>query len=242
MAQARENLEAAGWELEVREIDLRAGEHKSDPILGEMNPRRCVPCLGTPWGGIAESRAIMVYLSELTELKGRGEHRAQFGASAKSWVVNTGLPEKLWQRAKVMEWLDWDQGSWYRAVSEAVYPVAFGGQSEPSVDAKARVVDESMVLLEALGDRTFLLGESWTLADITIAMNATLLQLVGFRFEGPLAPLSAWMGRMSELPGWWDVNKGFDQWRAFREFGPRSEAEAALAADAEAIPDDAPTE
>lgn len=252
LAQAREPLEEAGWKIDLREIDLKSGEHRTDPQLAEVNPRRCVPCLSTPWGGIAESRAIMVYLAELADLKVRGAHRATFGSAAprSTPALNTGLPVKLWQRAKVMEWLDWDQGCWSRAVSDAVYPVAFGSDSEPSVDAKARVVEQSMVLLDALGDRTFLLGEDWTLADISIAMSATLLQVVGFRFEGPLGPLSAWMGRMSELPGWWDVNKGFDQWRAFRDFGPKDSSDPAgtlpledsSAPDGEAPPEDAPAQ
>jgi len=200
----------------VHDLDLAKGEHR-EPAYLEINPRGCVPCLVTPWGPVAESRAIMLYLAELAGIVAQPAARASFGApdaSSSQAPINTGLPTKLWSRAKVAEWLDWDQGVWYAAISEAVYPVAFGGASEPDAKALEKVTAAGQTLVAALGDKPFITGDDWTVADLSIAMSATLLQLIHFRFDGELAPLSAYMGRMTELPGWWEVNKAFDTWRA----------------------------
>jgi len=210
-------------ELSVHNLDLAKGEHRQPEYL-EINPRGCVPCLVTPWGPVAESRAIMLYLADLAAVIAPGE-RASFGGAPTVAKINTGLPGKLWTRAKVAEWLDWDQGEWYGAISSAVYPVAFGPQDMPTEEALEKVAAAGATLVRALGDRPFLLGDEWTVADLSIAMSATLLQLVHYRFEGDLAPLSSYMGRMSELPGWWEVNKAFDEWRAHSFPAPSPAAE-----------------
>lgn len=210
-------------DLSVHNLDMSKGEHRQSEYL-EINPRGCVPCLVTPWGPLAESRAIMLYLADMAALVAPGE-RAAFGGTPPAPPINTGLPDKLWSRAKVSEWLDWDQGEWYSAISSAVYPVAFGPQDHAAEKDLEKVGAVGATLVRALGDRPFILGDEWTIADISVAMSATLLQLVHYRFEGDLAPISAYMGRMSELPGWWEANKAFDQWRA-SEFPPPVSSDA----------------
>ncbi len=199
-------------DLEVRHLDLQAGEHKGDEYLA-IHPRGVVPTLETPWGALTESRAIMRYLAEL----------AQVAAPD----ADTLYPRSLYQRARVNEWLDWDLGSFYKAIGAAVYPKLFG-DLEPDHAQLEAVAKAFSVLERELAEKIYVAGPRLTIADLSLAMGATMLRLVNLEVDDS-PNVEGWLIRMQSIPGWNEVNAPFEQWHAsiHGEDSPSAGADAA---------------
>lgn len=182
--------------VEILDVDLQAGEHKD--VLAEVNPLHCVPTLVTPHGPVWESRAIMLYLAELAQT-----------SNPDAW---TFYPRRLYQRAVVNRLLDWDQGSFYRAIGSTVYPLVFQGK-DPDHEALENLAKVFQYLDEhQLADgRPYLAGVNMTVADISIAMGASMVRLGGLEIDD-LPNFDAWLARMEASPGWREVNVAFDAW------------------------------
>lgn len=186
-------------DVEIQPISLFRGEHKTDAFLS-INPRHTVPTLVTPFGTLLESRAIMKYLGELLTL---------IDPSAETYY-----PRYLYQRARVHELLDWDLGTFYKAVGAAVYPSFSGG--EATSDQLAAVLDVvEHIENHLLAQQPFLCGDTPTIADISIAMGMSMLELP--EIMPPDCPrVDAWMGRLRAAPGWDLVNAPFAEFVASR--------------------------
>lgn len=184
--------------LDLHAIDLQAGQHKTPEYLA-MNPRHCVPTLETPYGALCESRAIMIYFADLAQQK-----------DPQAWTL---YPRTLYQRARVHELLDWDQGSFYKAVGGVVYPQVFEKKAVGSAE-----LDVLEGVLHYLDDHvlghggTFLTGDKPTIADISIAMGATMLDLCGMAIPQGLHRVPAWLYTMTRFAGWAEVNAPFRAW------------------------------
>lgn len=183
---------AVAPEIEIRTVDLMAGDHKSAAFL-RRNPSHCVPTLLTPWGPLWESRAIMRYFESIIP-----EPRM--------------YPTNVYHRAVVDRLLDWDLGSLYRTISSIVYPQAFHGE-EPKdedlqkLDERTRFLDQAQ-----LGDgRSFLTGEALTIADISVAATLSLLRLIDLEVDD-VENLAAWQQRIAGLPGYAAFDAPFQQW------------------------------
>lgn len=208
------NRAASVLDVEVRPLSLFKGEHKSDEFL-VLNPRHTVPTLVTPFGVLLESRAIMMYFAELLALS---DPSAQ-----------TYYPRRLFDRACVHQLLDWDQGTFYKAVGAAVYPSFTGG--EATHEQLEAVVDVLGHLdTHVLADRDFVTGAAPTIADVSIAMGVTMLELPDISPDD-CPNVDAWMGRLRAAPGWAEVNQPYDAFVAQRRVpsvpAPGSSAEAA---------------
>jgi glutathione S-transferase len=185
-----------GLDVEVVPLDLSENEHLTPEFLA-INPRHCVPTLETPYGALTESRAIMMYLAELAGMGAEG---------ATPW-----FPRRIWARAKVTEWLDWDQGSFYPAIGEIVYPQVFGDVEEPSMEALTGLDGVLRHLNDSLADREYLVGASPTVADLSIAAGITMLELVGLEVDD-VPHIDRWLSRVQELSGWSEVDAPFQGW------------------------------
>lgn len=211
-------LGAQAPELQIEVVDLQQGQHKAPPFI-EINPRHCVPTLQTPYGPLCESRAIMIYLADLAQQ-----------ADPNGW---TCYPRTVYHRARVHELLDWDQGSFYKAVGEAVYPKAFRNE-EPTheqLDALKNVFSHLDQHLLG-GDAAFLTGDMPTIADISVAMGATMLRLANLEVAD-MPNVEAWQEKMSRLQGWAEVNGAFEQWVASMTEPADAPAEASSAVPAQ---------
>lgn len=184
-------------EIQIVDVDLNGGAHVE--VLQGINPLHCLPTLETPFGPLWESRAVMLYLAELAQTE-----------NPDAW---TFYPRKLYQRATVNRLLDWDQGTMYRAIGEAVYPLVFQGEepSDMKLAALAKVVthlDEN----ELSDGRPYLTGHDMTVADISIAMGLSMLRLAGLEVDD-VPHCESWLARMNQSPGWAEVNAfAFDAW------------------------------
>ena len=100
-------LEEAGLEYELRHVAMDKGEHRSAAYLA-INPNHQVPTLVDGDVTIHESNAILRYLC--------AKHR-----------LNAWYPEDLPARAKVEQWLDWNQCRLSPAVVDIVLNSVFLG-------------------------------------------------------------------------------------------------------------------
>ncbi len=174
-------LELAGLPYELVRVALDKGEHR-EPAYLSLNPNHQVPTLIDGDLTLHESNAILRYLANkhaLTDL----------------------YPTEPVARARVDQWLDWNQCRVAPAVLDLVYNKMFAG---PQADAAAiargeeRLRELTPILETALSRRDHVAGPRMTLADISVATNVSQLGLTG---DAPrTASITRWFETMSALP------------------------------------------
>lgn len=190
----RVRLTAAVLDLEIEEkmLDFAKGEHKKPDYLA-LNPNGTVPTLVDGDFVLTESRAIMQYLASKKPESGL-------------------LPQDEQARADVTRWQFWDSSHF----SPQVGTVAFQrilkqmfGMGEPDAgkveEALANFRRFATVLNKHLDGRRFVVGESLTLADLTLASSLTYAS----QAEVPVAEfphIDAWFARISDLDAWKRTN------------------------------------
>jgi glutathione S-transferase len=181
-----------GLELEEKNLDLAKGEQKRPEFLA-LNPNGAVPTLVDGEFVLTESRAIMQYLASKKPESGL-------------------LPRDEQARAEVTRWQFWDSSHFSPqlgtlAFQKVIKPMM--GMGEPD----AGKVDEALtnfrrfavVLNERLDGRQYIVGDSMTLADLTLASSLMYAQ----RSQVPLAEfpnIQAWFSRISNMEAWTKTN------------------------------------
>lgn len=135
-----------------------------------------------------ESHAIMLYMAELQ-------------------------PETLWPgdralRAQVMRWMSWSLAHWRLGwqplqFERFIKPVFLKGQPDESVVQQTLPIfqAEATTLNQHLADRTWLVGDSITLADFSVAAGLCYAEQAKFPME--IYPhINAWYQRIEALPAW----------------------------------------
>jgi glutathione S-transferase len=177
-------LAQLGLDYERVHVDIFDGGTLTDEF-GALNPTRMTPVLELDSGEpLLESNAILLYLAEGTEL----------------------LPDDRIERAQVMRWLFYEQaeivpsiGSLRVRLAAAVLPPEHPA-AQRMREAGVRCLD---VLEGHLSERTFLVGERYTIADlgvyayVHVAGDATL-DLAEYQ------AVSAWIERVEATPGFVD--------------------------------------
>lgn len=175
-------LEEAGIEYTAKPVALEKGEHMSPAYLA-VNPNHQVPALKIDGEVLLESNAILRFLCERHGL-------------------DTWYPKEAMARARVDQWLDWNQCRLADPVTQLVVnKVVLGDQGDKDaiVRAEQKLPEVLDVLEKHLQGRTFLAGEQPTIADLSIASNLFQLGFAGAMPESP--NIKAWFGRVSELKG-----------------------------------------
>jgi glutathione S-transferase len=162
------------------DVNVVNRETRGDDFLA-MNPAGQVPTIvlddGRP---LAQSNAIMLYLA----------------------VGTTLIPTDPYQRAKMFEWLFWEQYSHEPTVAVVRFQMKYLGRPrselDPALIAKA---EAALALLEqALAGRPYLVGDDLTLADIALVAYTRFAHDGGFELAHYPA-LEAWVRRVeTELP------------------------------------------
>ena len=132
--------------------DFKVGVDTKTPEFQKLSPTGKVPVLNTPQGALSESNAIARYIARYqrdSELYG-----CSFFASG-----------------QVDSWVDFCSHDLELPVSMWIYPVFGYMPYNAAVTAKAKgdVSRALQVLENHLGDKTYLVGDKITLADITVA-------------------------------------------------------------------------
>lgn len=162
------------------EVDVMAGVTRTPEFLG-MNPAGQVPTViledGRP---LAQSNAIILHLAEGSAL----------------------IPADAYERAKMLEWLFWEQYSHEPTIAVVRFQVAFLGKSRDEIEP--RLIERGEAALarmdQALTASPFLVGKDPTLADVALVAYTRLAHEGGFDLANYPA-VKAWVARVEDALG-----------------------------------------
>jgi len=174
-------LSMQGIAFERREVDVVDRSRRLE-LLGALNPALRVPTLvlddGEP---LAESNAILCFFAEGTEL----------------------LPDERLERARVLQWLFFEQYSHEPYIAVVRFWVRFAADPPPREQIEARR-EGGYAALDAmerhLATRTYLVGERFTIADIALYAYTHVAEEAGFEM-GRYGAIEAWLRRVAAQPG-----------------------------------------
>jgi glutathione S-transferase len=170
-----------GIEYERQELDVVDRSNRPD-VLGGLNPALRVPTLVLDDGrSMPESNAIIFYFAEGTPY----------------------LPEDRFERAQVLQWQFFEQYDHEPNIAVARFLVAFSGTnpSESDLEPQRRGGYKALDAMEGhLADREFLVGERYSIADISLYAYTHVAHEGGFDLSGYPA-INAWLDRVAAQPG-----------------------------------------
>jgi glutathione S-transferase len=177
-----------GLQLEEKQLDFTKGEHKSPEYLA-LNPNGAVPTLVDGDFVLTESRAIMQYLASKKPESGL-------------------LPRDEPARAEVTRWQFWDAAHFSPQLGTLTFQKIIKplmGMGEPDQlkldEAIVNIRRFGAVLEKHLCGKQYLVGNSLTVADLTIACSLMYAR----RTEAPLGELpslQSWFAHVSDLEAW----------------------------------------
>jgi glutathione S-transferase len=164
------------------EVDILQRQSRTPEFLA-MNPNGRVPLLRLPDGRhLAESNAMLLHLGENTR-----------------W-----LPADAYQRAKVYEWLFFEQYSHEPYIATVRFWVAFMHKGEEWRDKIAEAMAKGYAALgvmeQQLARTPFLVGDAPTLADIALYAYTHVAHEGGYKLDD-YPHLRAWLQRFEQQPG-----------------------------------------
>lgn len=162
--------------VSIFEGDGRTAEYR------RINPTGTVPAIQLEDGRtLAESNAILTYLADGTPY----------------------LPDDAYGRAKVAQWLSFEQERVEMTIGSLRYWTMTGkiAQREPSLMQGKRAAWRTLGMLEQeLALRPFLAGDSYTIADIAVFAYASRAGDADISLE-PYPHFRAWIERVQAQPG-----------------------------------------
>jgi glutathione S-transferase len=170
-----------GIEYERHELDVVDRSNRPD-VLGGRNPALRVPTLVLDDGrSLGESNAIVNYFAEGTPY----------------------LPEDRFERAQVLQWQFFEQYDHEPNIAVARFLLAYSGTnpSEADLESQRRGGYRALDAMEGhLADRQFLVGERYSIADITLYAYTHVADEGGFDLSRYPA-INAWLERVAGQPG-----------------------------------------
>jgi len=163
-------------------VSIFEGESHREDFLAK-NPAGAVPVLEVePGRFIAESNAILCYLADGTPY----------------------LPEERLARAKVLQWLFFEQSYVEPQIGSLRYWTLTGKLARRSAEmiaAKRSASEKALQALERqLAVTPFLAGERYTIADMAVFAYAALAEEAGLDL-GHYPAFCAWIARVAAEPG-----------------------------------------
>ena len=171
-----------GLPLELHELSVVDRSNRAE-ALGDLNPARRVPTLvladGRP---LAESNAILWYLGDGT----------------------AHVPDDRYERAQVLQWQFFEQYQHEPSIAVVRFLLAYSGEAEKHADRIREQTANGYVALDAmerhLADRTFLVGERYSIADISLYAYTHVSHEGGFDL-GRYPTIRTWLARVAAQPG-----------------------------------------
>jgi glutathione S-transferase len=162
------------------EVDIMRGASRTPEFLAK-SPQGQVPLVELDDGRtLAQSNAIVCYLADGSSL----------------------LPADPWARAKIDEWLSWEQNSHEFFVAGCIFQMVYlkmsADQREPWRVARAEGALDLMN--RVLSSRTFFVGEHISVADIALLAYTRRAELGGFDLSERSAT-RAWIERCEQALG-----------------------------------------
>jgi len=158
-------------------IDIFAGDTLTDAYVA-VNPARETPALELDDGTVlTQSNAILWFLAEGT----------------------TFLPQDSLERGQVVQWLFFEQERVMVGIGGARFRILTGRTPE-LIPARLELGESALTMLEAhLEGRSYLVGDSCSIADLSNFAYAHVAQDAGFRLTDYPA-VSGWLERVRALP------------------------------------------
>ena len=174
-------LTQLGIAFERIEVDILKGETRTPRFL-DINPNGRIPVLEMgPDERLAESNAILFYLAEGTPF----------------------LPKARWQRAKVLEWLFFEQYNHEPNIATARFWLKFQKMTEDrraALEQKMKLGYAALEVMEIhLRQRPFFVVDAYTIADIALYAYTHVAHEGGFDLR-PFGAVRAWMDRVRAEP------------------------------------------
>ncbi len=173
--------------VELQLVDLQKGEQRTPEFL-KLNPTGRTPVLQDGDFVLWESTAIMQYLA--------------------SQVPNTLWPEDGKSRADIMRWQSWQLAHWYPACQPLQYENFFkpllqlGDPDRHVIEQATEQFHKAAIALDThLAERKFLVNDSLTLADFSVASDLTYAIQGRFPLEN-YPHIRSWYTRIEQLPAW----------------------------------------
>jgi len=162
------------------EVDVLRAESRTPAFLA-MNPAGQVPTVELDDGRpLAQSNAIILHLAEGSAL----------------------VPTDAYDRARMFEWLFWEQYSHEPYVAVARFQVKY--QGKPVSELEPRLVERGKAALQRLEDglaaTPFLVGDRVTLADVSLVAYTRMAGDGGFELAG-YPRVTAWIARVEQALG-----------------------------------------
>lgn len=169
-----------GIDYQWVETSVMKGESRTPAYLA-MNPAGQVPAVLLDDGRmLAQSNAIITWMAEDSAL----------------------IPVDAYDRAKMNEWLFWEQYSHEPYVAVARFQIRYLGK--PLAELEPKIVERGKAALqrldEATADRSFLLGEALSLADIALVAYTRVADEGGFVL-GDYPNVVRWIARVETALG-----------------------------------------
>jgi glutathione S-transferase len=169
-----------GLPYEWIEVDIMQGESRTPDFLA-LNPAGQVPMVvlddGRP---LAQSNAIILHLAAGSAL----------------------IPTDAYARARMLEWMFWEQYSHEPYVAVARFQVKYLGKAV--TDLEPRLVERGAAALQRLEDglanAPFLAGDQVSLADVSLVAYTRLSPEGGFSLDAYPA-VRDWVGRVERALG-----------------------------------------
>ncbi|MBW4644098.1 MAG: glutathione S-transferase family protein [Goleter apudmare HA4340-LM2] len=181
-------LTQMGMPFERVEVNILKGETRTPEFLSK-NPNGKIPVLEIePGKYLAESNAILVYLSEGTEF----------------------LPYDRFLRAQVLQWLFFEQYSHEPFIATPRFWISILGKEKENHAAIKQKQELGYVALKVmekhLTSRKFFVGERYTIADIALFAYTHVADEGGFDLI-QFPAIQAWIEQIKALPGYISINQ-----------------------------------
>lgn len=163
-------------------VHIFDGDGRSDAYR-RINPAGAVPAIRLDDGRVlAESNAILVYLAEGTAY----------------------LPGDAFARAKVLQWLSFEQSHVEMQIGSLRYWTMTGKLARrpaPLVEGKRAASLKALRIVEdELSTRDFIAGEDYSIADMALFAYASRAEEARLSLQ-PYPRLRAWIARVESQPG-----------------------------------------
>lgn len=171
-------------DYELIEIDIQAGASRTPEFLAK-NPNGRIPVLEVPGKGfLAESHAIISFLAEGSAL----------------------IPSDAFERGQMWQWMCFEQYNLEPSIGSARFWITLLGKTrtelgEKLIEKKKGGYAALDVLEEGLRGRKYLVGDRYSLADISLYAYTHVAHEGGFDLA-PYPNIRGWCDRVASQPRW----------------------------------------
>ncbi|WP_417798015.1 glutathione S-transferase family protein [Terasakiella pusilla] len=172
-----------GHALKIREMDVLADDCLTPEFLA-INPVGKIPTLVFEDGRVlSESNAILLHFAEGTDL----------------------MPTDAFDKAKVYQWLFWEQYSHETAIAVARFSMHYMGQTEKEDPRLPQLWKKGYTALDVmenhLKEHDFFAGGRYSVADISLFAYTHVADEGGFDLSR-YPKVNAWIERVKAQTGW----------------------------------------